>query len=209
MLHSLISSLVCLYTQSCSRHSPYIRKNRQTGIRDLSYWWRNPQASPFIHRLRSQCRQTVCRKLPRLFWLAPGPDWSAETAGPCPVGFTAVAAAAAPEAESDWMRGPEAAPGFGGPAASRPPSKSKLRPPSESSIVGKKNKKVSIKSSELGFWKRKTWILGNFLWGREEGVECWGLGNESNSVRSFLKRQQWLLSLVFGGRSERKEVLGF
>lgn len=122
MLHSLISSLVCLYTQSCSRHSPYNLKNRQTGMRDLSYWWRKPQASPFIQRLRSQCRHTVCRKL-RLPGAPPGAG-SAETTED---------GAAAAAVTSDCIKGAAAAAVPG--AASRPPSKSKLRTPSASSMV--------------------------------------------------------------------------
>ena len=121
MLHSLISSLVCLYTQSCSRHSPYNLKNRQTGIRDLSYWWRKPQASPFIQRLRSQCRHTVCRKLRR-----PGAPPGAGSTG------TTEEGAAAAAVGSDCIKG-VAVVAMPGPA-SRPPSKSKLRTPSASSM---------------------------------------------------------------------------
>jgi|APGre2960657444_1045066.scaffolds.fasta_scaffold02129_4 hypothetical protein len=41
-------------------HSPYFAKKRQTGIRAASNWCRKPQALPFMHRPRSQCRHTVC-----------------------------------------------------------------------------------------------------------------------------------------------------
>ena len=54
------SSMLCLKGQSGSLHSPNLSSVRQTGMRAGSYWCRNPQSSPFMHRFFSQYVHTVC-----------------------------------------------------------------------------------------------------------------------------------------------------